>query len=140
MTHFDWYNYYEVAEHLSEFDDEGSLRSAISRYYYFAFCSARYYLVEIKNMHKFKYSKAGTHKKVYEYLQKYGNDNEAALGELLETLFEKRNCADYDWIDDKGNSLDKEYFSRELIVVKAKIEEALIHINVIKNNPSDFRI
>lgn len=133
MTHFDWYNYYDVAERLSEFDDEGSIRSAISRYYYSAFCSARFYLVEIKREYSFL-KKGRIHTRVYEHLQKSSDDNEVELGELLEQLSEKRNCADYDW-----EKADKDYFVNQLPLVRELTNQAFLNINALKNNLSDFR-
>lgn len=41
---FDWSQYFVLAEHLAEQDDEASRRSAVSRAYYAAYCSARNWL------------------------------------------------------------------------------------------------
>lgn len=41
MTYFDWRDFFNLAEELSNRNDEACIRSAISRYYYSAFCSAR---------------------------------------------------------------------------------------------------
>ena len=134
MNHFDWHEFYNLADELSQKDDEASIRSAISRYYYSAFCSARYYLVEIKGEVEFLQRK-GIHKKVYTHLKDSNDDNEAELGELLEILFEKRNNADYDW-----NNLNIDTFKSDLPIVQAKVNLAFIDINALKNNPPNFRI
>lgn len=133
MSHFDWYEFYKVAEELSQKDDEASIRSAISRYYYAAFCSARYYLVEFKREEKFL-THNSAHKKVHEELQRSSNDNESELGDLLETLFEKRNNADYQW-----ENVNKSYFSNELPIVREKVNLAFEHISALKNNPTNFK-
>ena len=106
MTYFDWRDFFNLAEELSNRNDEACIRSAISRYYYSAFFSARYYLVEIKGENQFL-TRRRIHTKLYEYLKNSDDDNEAELGELLEILFEKRNCADYDW-----QNTNKDYFSK----------------------------
>lgn len=135
MTHFDWKGYYNLAKELSKnIDDEASIRSAISRYYYSAFCSARYYLVEVKH-EEHLLDTVGAHTNVYSFLQKSDNFNENELGEVLETLFEKRNCADYDW-----RNTDLEFFINDLSIVETLVEKAFLNINVLNNNPSDFRI
>ncbi len=134
MTYFDWRDFFNLAEELSNRNDEACIRSAISRYYYSAFCSARYYLVEIKGENQFL-TRRRIHTKLYEYLKNSDDDNEAELGELLEILFEKRNCADYDW-----QNTNKDYFSKQLPFVQNEIKKAFLNINALKNNPSNFRI
>ena len=133
MNYFDWKKVFFLAEELSKYDDEAYIRSAISRYYYSAFCSARFYLVEIKNEYSYL-DKYGIHTKVYEDLKKSSNDNEAELGELLEQLFQKRNCADYDW-----KNTNKTYFKNELSIVKELTNQAFLNIDFLINNPSDCR-
>ena len=133
MNHFDWYDFFKLANELSERDDEASIRSAISRYYYSAFCSARQYLIEIKSEVRFE-DWRGIHTEVYRHLKSSKDDNEAELGELLESLFESRKCADYDW-----KNTDITYFKNELGVVQEKVNLAFEDINALKENPSDFR-
>lgn len=132
---FDWKDYYHLAKSLSnDVGDEASIRSAISRYYYSAFCSARYYLVEVKH-EEHLLDIRGAHTKVYSFLQKSDDLNENELGEILETLFEKRNCADYDW-----RNTDLEYFKNDLSIVEALVEKAFLNIDALNNSPSDFKI
>lgn len=133
MNYFDWKKVFFLAEELSQCDDEAHIRSAISRYYYSAFCSARFYLVEIKNEYSYL-DRYRIHTKVYEDLKKSSNNNEAELGELLEQLFQKRNCADYDW-----KNTNKTYFKNELPIVKELTNQAFLNIDFLINNPSDFR-
>ena len=38
---FEWVNFQRIADELADKDDEAAIRSAISRYYYAVFCSAR---------------------------------------------------------------------------------------------------
>lgn len=134
MTHFNWKEYSNVADKLSESkDNEAFLRAAISRYYYSVFGSARYYLVEKKSETRFL-KRHRIHTMVYEELKKSTDDNEAELGELLQTLSEIRKLADYDW-ENTGLS----HFQKQLPIVQAKVEKAFEDINALNSYPSNFK-
>lgn len=132
--HFNWKEYSNVADKLSQSkDNEAFLRAAISRYYYSVFGSARYYLVEKKSETQFL-NRGGIHTRVYDELKKSTDDNEAELGDLLETLSEIRNKADYDW-----ENIDITYFQKQLPIVQEKVEKAFEDINALNNYPSNFK-
>lgn len=133
MTRFDWELFSNVGDDLSQENDEAHIRSAINRYYYAVFGSARYYLAEY--MYEESYLHVSrAHSKVCDRLKSSHDDNESALGELLENLMEKRVAADY-LIDKDGEDLNDEYFIKELPMVQSLTKEALLHLSVLKNNP-----
>ena len=74
------------------------------------------------------------HSKVCTRLKSSHDDNESALGELLENLMEKRVDADY-LINKDDEVLNEEYFIRELPMVQSLTREALLHLSALKNNP-----
>ena len=126
---FDFSNFSKVGDKLSEFDDEEYLRSAIGRYYYSIFCSARQYLVETKNKRYFL-KRNDIHKMVSEELLKSNDLTEHYIGDTLEKLREIRNNADYDWIDK-----DFLYYKTNMSIVKNKSKKALESLEALKNYP-----
>lgn len=133
MTKFDWELFSNVGDDLSQINDEAHIRSAISRYYYAVFGSARYYLAEYMYEESFLHV-SQAHSKVCTRLKSSHDDNESALGELLENLMEKRVDADY-LINKDDEVLNEEYFIRELPMVQSLTREALLHLSALKNNP-----
>lgn len=135
MTHFDWKGQYNLAKKLSKnIDDEASIRSAISRCYYSAFCSARYYLVEVKH-EEHLLDTVGAHTNVYSFLQKSDNFNEMNWGKY-QKLCLKRGIVQIMI----GETLIQNFFINDLSIVETLVEKAFLNMNVLNNNPSDFRI
>jgi uncharacterized protein (UPF0332 family) len=91
---FDWKDFITLSEELyNSKSDEASLRSAISRAYYGAFCSIRPYCHS-----KFGVSSKSNdiHRIIIEKLKSSSNNLEYSTGNLLSNLREDRNNADYD--------------------------------------------
>ncbi|MGH9803356.1 MAG: HEPN domain-containing protein [Blastocatellia bacterium] len=95
---FDWRGYFSLAQELSQRQNEAALRSAISRAYYAAFCSARVYLekqgVTISTMGQ------DSHTLVWKEFQGKGK-NAAAIFQNGNRLKNRRKQADYDHTVDK---------------------------------------
>ena len=136
MTDFEWKDFNLVADRLSVIDEEAFFRSAISRYYYASFGSARYYLVNLG--HQRFLNGRGVHAYLYNDLKKSPDYNEVHLGKILEILFDKRVDADY-LLNKDGVDLDKEYFKGEVKLVKALSNQALSLTAILKNNPPGYR-
>ena len=103
---FDWCEYYNFADSFSASDNPAELRSAISRFYYSAFCTCRDYIIDHrlwsddKELEEIMTSKSSkVHEKTYEifynnpFLNKQGRGKKIAR--LLFDLRDKRNDADY---------------------------------------------
>ncbi|GAB4409013.1 MAG: hypothetical protein Kow00106_02350 [Anaerolineae bacterium] len=90
---FDWSEYYLLAKSLAGQDDEASQRSAVSRAYYAAFCSARNQLRQegesIPNTGK-------AHEVVWDHYQNNPEKRRRQIGQQGKRLRRKRNRADYD--------------------------------------------
>ncbi len=86
---FNWRGYVLLAESLSSNTDEASLRSAISRAYYGAFCLSRNHFGLSNN------TGPEVHKKVSEKYAESDDDEIFYAGQCLEELRKKRNDADY---------------------------------------------
>lgn len=92
---FDWCEYLKLAETLSRDGGEGSVRSAISRAYYSAFCSARNWLD--KNEDTFTIPPPGeSHKQVWDTLDRGPQRQKKQIAALGRRLRATRNSADYD--------------------------------------------
>jgi uncharacterized protein (UPF0332 family) len=93
---FDWKEYLDIARYLSgdssiSIGRESSLRAAISRAYYAAFCHARNYAI---NKFSFRPSGFGSdHSAVRRY---YSKTRLSAVEKLLSDLYEWRQQCDYD--------------------------------------------
>ena len=125
---FDFSSYYDVAEYLVKIDEEGNVRSGISRYYYSGFGFARYYLINV--MHEYEFvSRHEIHQRVCERLMQSGDNTEASIGEKLEELRAIRNQADYDW------KLGMEHFAERLPCIQKDSMEIIEQLNALKNTP-----
>ncbi len=130
---FEWVNFQRIADELADKDDEAAIRSAISRYYYAVFCSARLYLIECKDKHYLAENKnSNVHRDVRNILGSSEDNTEAKIGETLDSLRVLRNDADYDW------KKDKTYFKKEILKIKKKSHDSLDSIEYLKNNPPVF--
>jgi len=87
---FDWKEYVEVAEKLAKEENEGYLRSAISRAYYGVFCISR----NKKNLKDYK--EADVHWKVINIYKNSPKSRDKLVGKFLNDLRRCRNGADYD--------------------------------------------
>ena len=126
---FDFSKFSKVGDILSTYTEESFIRSAIGRYYYSIFCSARQYLVETKNKQYFLKRK-NIHKEVCAELLKSNDLTENEIGVILEQLREIRNQADYDWL-----TRDYEYYEKSLIQAQNESEKALESLEALKKSP-----
>ncbi len=91
---FDWETFLVLAEELAQRSDESSQRSAVSRAYYAAFCSARNFLHDEKT-----YIPKGSgedHKKVWNHFQQSGDKVRRRIGNNGNSLKKMRSNADYE--------------------------------------------
>ncbi|MGB9597906.1 MAG: hypothetical protein ACPL7B_16600 [Candidatus Poribacteria bacterium] len=93
---FDWREYIELAKSLQSnrgngYSQEASLRSAISRSYYGAFCYVRNFIRDYKGYSPL--NNASDHFHVREHFKKYGQID---IARKLEKLRQWRNNCDYD--------------------------------------------
>ncbi|MHA1278053.1 MAG: hypothetical protein ACTSQ8_12760 [Candidatus Helarchaeota archaeon] len=110
---FDWKNFVRLAEDLMNHPDEASLRSAISRAYYGAFCISR-------NKMGFKsYRGSDVHKEVIKHYQHSRDSREKFVGNTLDKLRRDRNDADYN--EDK--TIDFRLTQRVLIKAKQILDK-----------------
>jgi uncharacterized protein (UPF0332 family) len=89
---FDWAEYFELAKELAQRQDEASQRSAISRAYYAAFCSARNRLrgqIVIPQTSE-------AHSMVWNQFQESPAREQRQIGQLGRRLRHARTEADYD--------------------------------------------
>lgn len=91
---FDWHGFLQVAEDLAARNDEAGLRSAISRAYYGAFCSARNHLRDHEGVHITK-TGAG-HRIVWDEFEASPDGDRRQIAKLGVRLRRSRNKADYD--------------------------------------------
>ncbi len=91
---FDWKEYIKFSEELyNSKTDEASLRSAISRAYYGAFGTIRPYCISRFNISS--KSNPEIHRTIIEKLKTSGNKLEYSTGNILSSLRDDRNNADY---------------------------------------------
>jgi uncharacterized protein (UPF0332 family) len=91
---FDWQDFLRVAEDLAARGDEAALRSAISRAYYAAFCSARNYLRDVQGRTIPKTGAA--HRIVWDEFEAGSDNSRRQVATLGVRLRRSRNRADYD--------------------------------------------
>lgn len=102
---FDWREYFGFAQFIvqraSDFpNEEAAYRSAVSRAYYAAFCTARTIVSEKDN--KSFYS--DEHRSLQDYLTTHSNKTRKSIGNRLKQLHQLRKQADYDDILKRGNA------------------------------------
>lgn len=91
---FDWSTYLELADELAMRSEESCQRSAISRAYYAAFCSAREKLED-----EGKLSRTGggqDHIRVWNSFQTSGEKTRRRIGQFGNSLKRMRGKADYE--------------------------------------------
>ncbi len=126
---FDFLKFLEVGNTLAGFDGEEYMKSAIGRYYYSVFGSARMYL--IFTMGESDFRKYGDiHSEVCDRLIKSDDSTESVVGETLAVLGDLRNLADYDWNDTNPN-----FFRDKINFAKKESELALMQIESLKKSP-----
>ncbi len=113
---FDWRGYFDLAKELSEREDEAALRSAISRAYYAAFCSAQI-KVQQRAPDLIREQGQGSHELVWRWFKRQNNRSLNEIGTWGLRLRDDRVSADYranaeidsvwahDALDDAGNIL-----------------------------------
>lgn len=113
---FDWQDYYDLAKELSEREEEAALRTAISRAYYAAFCSAQ---IKVKQRAPdlVREDGQGSHEVVWRWFKRQNNRALNEIGTWGLRLRDDRVSADYragnntdavwvqDALDDAGNIL-----------------------------------
>ncbi len=90
---FDWRDYLELARELGSHDDEASLRSAISRAYYAAFCTARNRLIQQGELIP---QTREAHRLVWEKYVSHSAGSLRSVGNDGIRMRRWRNMADYD--------------------------------------------
>ncbi|AJI24858.1 hypothetical protein H8R29_23460 [Priestia megaterium] len=118
---FDWHKYLNLAQELSEKDDEEFKRSAISRAYYSAYCNARNFL-ESKGLGLIP-GKKNDHQAIWNAFSKLKGADLVSIATTGDRLKQKRKKADY---DDRINNLDK--------ITKRAITEAETINSIINEN------
>lgn len=126
---FDFLKFRDVANCLSNGDNEEYARSAISRYYYSVFGCARLYLIFVMGENDFR-KYGNIHSKLCGRLKESDDEAESALGDALEELRQLGNLADYNWDDDNPY-----FFKKRVNFVKKESELALIQIEALKRSP-----
>lgn len=90
---FEWCGYLDLAEYMTSnptaANAEACYRTAISRAYYAAFCTAREYLCQKTSA---SYNGGDAHRKVREDLRRCGKSR---IANQLETIMDSRHKADY---------------------------------------------
>lgn len=112
---FDWKEYATLAEELRARDDEGSLRTAISRIYYSTYHNARDYLEE----EGVPLSTAdSSHKVVWNGYKNFGGSSCRAVGINGDRLFDNRKKADYnDEVEDIKQLVNESFIIARNILV-----------------------
>ena len=123
---YNFEEFYDVWEELSNTKDEAHIRSAINRDYYALFGESRKYLIEVRKK-KYLKTKIGIHTKVCNALR-YSNDStEKYIGDILFNLMEIRGFADYDW-----KEKDYNYFKKVFPKLKEDVKKGLESLKYLK--------
>lgn len=117
-SNFNWKNFFSLAENLSEnHNDEASYRTAIGRYYYASFGTARNFILT-NNLYRSKKSETimnsnsgKVHQEARDIFLHFNKYREDSLGKEIATdlnhLRKSRNSADYNSVFDyEENSID----------------------------------
>lgn len=126
---FDFRKVKDVADYLALKDGEEYDRSAISRYYYTLFGSARIYLILVLGELDFVKGR-NVHRRICDRLICSSDPTEHSLGITLDKLRQIRNFADYDW-----ETKDFSYFEEKLDFVKKESRIGLEQIEALRNSP-----
>lgn len=128
ITIFDWLEFKEIADELSNNLKEANARAAIILYYYSIFSVVRDYLIYLKHQYQFK-NNYKIHERVWKFLLSTEDDNENEIGEFLREVRGIRNHVNYD------NKYDFDYFLEELINIQSKINNIVSSILYLRDNP-----
>ena len=128
ITIFDWLEFKEIADELSNNLKEANARAAIILYYYSIFSAVRDYLIYLKHQYQFK-NNYKIHERVWKFLLSTEDDNENEIGEFLREVRCIRNHANYD------KKYDFDYFLEELINIQSKINNIVSSILYLRDNP-----
>ena len=128
ITIFDWLEFKEIADELSNNLKEANARAAIILYYYSIFSAVRDYLIYLKHQYQFK-NNYKIHERVWKFLLSTEDDNENEIGEFLREVRGIRNHENYD------KKYDFDYFLEELINIQSKINNIVSSILYLRDNP-----
>ena len=128
-TIFDWLEFKDIADELSQNLKESYIRSAIIMYYYAIFSAIREYLVKIKKQYQFL-DNYKIHEKVWNFLMDSKDYNENEVGVFLSKVRHVRNSANYD------KEYDCYYFLDKLNEIHIVIEIIVDSIKYLRKNPS----
>lgn len=94
---FNWNRYIDLAEEMSDSDDEAKCRCGISRAYYGAFHRAKKFLTEVVHQ-TINIYRGGAHKEVIKSFEDFGcgNKDYSSVAQELIRLKKQREQADYD--------------------------------------------
>jgi uncharacterized protein (UPF0332 family) len=121
---FNWTDYLTLAENLvrdpsSPGPKEASLRAAISRAYYGAFCSARSFAETKDNPPLSRKGKASDHRLIIDHFAKFPDPDRKKISVNLDRLRSDRNKADYDDHLHQSNSLATISIQRAQEIIKS---------------------
>lgn len=115
---FDWLEFKDIADDLSENLKESNIRAAIILYYYAIFSAIREYLINMKKQYQFR-SNYKVHERVWKFLFLSDDFNENGVGEFLSNVRHVRNSANYD------KEHDYEYFYEKLVEIHKNIDNVV---------------
>lgn len=121
---FNWIDYLTLAENLvhnpsSPGPKEASLRAAISRAYYGAFCNARNFAEAKEKPPIFRTGKASDHKLIIDHFTRSLDPVRKKIGANLDRLRSDRNKADYDDHVRQPNSIATTSIRRAQQIIKS---------------------
>ena len=122
---YNFEEFYQIGEELSQQNDEAHIRSAINRDYYALFGESRKYLVEIRGK-KYLTTKNGIPTKVCNALMFSKDSTEKYVGNILFNLKKARGYADYDW-----NKKDIIYFRKMLTQSRKEVPNGLTSLKYL---------
>ena len=128
-TIFDWLEFKDIADELSQNLKESYIRSAIIMYYYAIFSAIREYLINIRKQYQF-INNYNVHERTWKFLLDSVDDNENGIGDFLSKVRRVRNHANYD----KNHDFD--YFFAELQNIQSKIDNVVDSILYLRDNPN----
>lgn len=128
-TIFDWLEFKDIADELSEKMSEAYARVSIILYYYAVFSAIREYLIKIKKQYQF-INNSNVYERVWKFLMSSKDYNENEVGEFLNKVRHVRNSANYD------KEHDYEYFTDKLVEIHKNIDNVVNSIVFLRNNPN----
>jgi hypothetical protein len=119
---FDWSEYLELAEELGKRSDQASLRSAISRAYYYVYHLA----LERAQENNFAFVVGGMHTQLWRVFSESPVPDCRTLGTIAKRLQKRRERADYENVfarvneEIPGTLADAQYFATLLVKLPAR--------------------